>query len=187
MSLRKLAAALACTGGIVFEPHNPIQVPGHRALMWLTLLVAVRLVCGPGWSSAVGLASIAGSMALVHSPHGLWTVAQYGVAGIGVDAVMTTWPSLAEGPLRLMALGAAVELSVGWIAPLGQSLFGGVGMTTIWQSLQTVGGAALVRLFSLDILFGAGAGLLGWSLVALAFRRRPTPASGRHGMIGAPA
>lgn len=184
---QKISVGLACVAGIVAEPHNPIQVPGHRALMWLTLLLVARLACGPGWSTLVGLSAAAGSLALVGSPHGVWTVAQYGLAGVGIDVLLTAFPGLARTPLRLLAFGAGVELAVGWIAPLGQSVFAGVGPTEIWQSLQSVGWTAALRLFALDAAFGAGAGLIGWTLVYALFRHRPSRSAVRAGMIGATA
>lgn len=168
---QKVAMALGCCAGIVAEPHNPIQVPGHRAIMWLTLLLAARLFCGPGWSTAVGAAAMGGALLLARSPHGVWTVAQYGIAGILLDGLLAGAQRLAETPLRLMALGAGVEVAVGWIAPLGQSLVGGVGLGTVWRSAQAVGAGAFLRLFALDAAFGAGAGLLCWGLtVAVAAR-----------------
>ncbi|HEX3426560.1 MAG TPA: hypothetical protein VHT30_10550 [Acidimicrobiales bacterium] len=183
---QKAAAALACTAGIILEPHNPIQVPGHRAVMWLTLLVAARLFCGRGWSTAVGIASATGALVLLQSSHGVWTVVQYAIAGVLVDAVLSLWPKVGVRPMRLMATGALIELSVGWIAPLGQSVFSGIGATEIWQSLETVGWPALGRLFALDLCFGAIGGLVGWALVSAVVGTRPTRGAVRtSGMISA--
>ena len=59
-------------------------------------------------------------------------------------------PRVAGHALRLSAMGAIVLLAVGWIAPLGQSLTGGVPLAELWPSLVAVAGVGLSRLVALD-------------------------------------
>src|SRR2546421_254475 len=60
-------AALS-TGAIMTQPHLALGLPGHRALMWLALLFIMRLVGGPGWATAVGLAPAGGTLAIGRAP-----------------------------------------------------------------------------------------------------------------------
>src|SRR5438445_13499214 len=72
-----LLAALS-TGAIMTQPHLALGLPGHRALTWLALLFIMRMVGGPGWATAVGLASAVGTLAIGRSPAGtFWGVLQY--------------------------------------------------------------------------------------------------------------
>ncbi|HMC09100.1 MAG TPA: hypothetical protein VKL22_07255, partial [Actinomycetota bacterium] len=132
-------AALS-TGAIMTQPHLALGLPGHRALTWLALLFIMRLVGGPGWATAVGLASAVGTLAIGRSPDGsFWGVLQYVVAGFGVDALLWARPALAAGAARMAALGAAILLSVGWITPLGKSFLGaGADPHTVWLSITDV-------------------------------------------------
>lgn len=141
-----------------------MDLPGHRALGWLTILVAVRLLNGRGWAALVGTLSAALVLALGISPDGVWGVAQYAAAGLLVDLVLRIRPSIASNAFKLAILGALVLLAVGWIAPLGKSIGGGVPLAYLWPSVVAIFGAGLNRLVVLDLVFGASAGVLGWSL-----------------------
>jgi hypothetical protein len=147
----------------------PMGLPGHRALGWLTILVVARLVGGRGWAAIVGSVSAALVLALGISPDGVWGVAQYAIAGVLLDVALTVRPSLGSNAIKLGLLGAIVLLTVGWIAPLGQSLGAGVPLAYLWPSLVQVAGGGVSRLVVLDLVFGASAGVLGWML-AVALR-----------------
>ena len=159
---QKGALAVVAGGGILAQPNVPLHLPGHRALVWLALLLAVRLLNGAGWSSAIGVACTAGALLFGTAPH---EVAAYAVAGVLIDVALLSRPAIGEGPLQLIALGAGVSLAVGWIAPFSQ------------HHLD----ATMLGYFA---AFGAAAGLLSWTFVALGLRRRPTDASVRLGMVG---
>jgi hypothetical protein len=189
-----LLAALS-TAAIMTQPHLALGLPGHRALTWLALLFIMRMVGGPGWATAVGLASAVGTLAIGRSPDGtFWGVLQYVVAGFGVDAFLWARPALAARAARpparplsdgsipgraseMAGLGAAILLAVGWITPLGKSFFGaGADPRTVWLSITDVAPSAWIRLVGFDALFGAGAGLIAYGLVhgvgAVAAHRR---------------
>ena len=172
-----LLAALS-TAAIMTQPHLALGLPGHRALTWLALLFIMRMVGGPGWATAVGLASAVGTLAIGRSPDGtFWGVLQYVVAGFGVDAFLWARPALAARAAKMAGLGAAILLAVGWITPLGKSFFGaGADSRTVWLSITDVAPSAWIRLMGFDSLFGAGAGLIAYVLVygvgAVAAHRR---------------
>jgi hypothetical protein len=173
---QRLTVGAVATGGVIgFAAWKvPLGLPGHRALGWLTVLVAARLLAGPGWGALVGAVSAAAVLCLGISPDGVYGVADYAIAGLLIDATLTLRPAIGRNALALAVLGAVVLLAVGWIAPLGRSLTGGVPMAEIWPSLVSVAGGGLSRLVVLDLAFGAVAGLMGWGL-ASALRRSVSP------------
>ncbi len=139
------------------------------------MLLLVRLLAGPGRAAFVGVFSAALVLVTGISPNGLWGVAQYAIAGVLLDAALTIRPSIGSRAVYMALLGATVLLAVGWIAPLGRSMTGGIPMTEIWPSVVSVAGAGLSRLFVLDIVFGATAGLMSFGL-ARALTRAWRPA-----------
>ena len=165
-SLTKVAGLAAiCTSAIMLQPHTPLGLPGHRALGWLSLLLVMRLVGGTWWATAVGLASALGSLAIGRSPNGsFWGVLQYVVAGIGIDAFLDVRPQLARNPLHLAGLGALLLLLVGWITPISNSFVAGVSIRGIWVSMSSMGASGWLRLLGSDLGFGAGAGVIGYSV-----------------------
>jgi hypothetical protein len=179
---QRLAVGAVSTAGVIgFAAWKvPLGLPGHRALGWLTMLIAARLIAGRGWGASVGIVSAVLVLALGISPDGIYGVADYAIAGVLIDATLTARPSIAHNALKLALLGAIVLLAVGWIAPLGRSLTGGIPMAELWPSLVSVAGAGLSRLVVLDLAFGAVAGAMGWGL-ACALRRAADPAAGRVG------
>ncbi len=165
-SLTKVVGLAAIsTSTIMLQPHTPLGLPGHRALGWLSLLLVMRLVGGTGWATGVGLASALGTLAIGRSPNGSsWGVMQYVVAGIGVDAFLAARPQLARNPLHLAALGALLLLLVGWITPISNSFVAGVSIRGVWVSLSSMGTSGWIRLLGSDLGFGAGAGVIGYSV-----------------------
>ena len=140
----------------------------------------------PGRAAFVGVFSAAVVLVTGISPNGLWGVAQYAIAGVLLDAALTIRPSIGSRAVYMALLGATVLLAVGWIAPLGRSMTGGIPMTEIWPSVVSFAGAGLSRLFVLDIVFGATAGLMSFGLArALMPSRRPAgnaPELPHHGL-----
>jgi hypothetical protein len=172
-SLAKVGGLAAiCTSAIMLQPHTPLGLPGHRALGWLSLLLVMRLEGGTGWASAVGLASAVGTAAIGRSPNGsFWGVLQYVMAGIGIDAFLAARPQLARNPLHLAGLGAFLLLLVGWITPISNSFVAGVSIRGIWVSLGSLGASGWMRLLGSDLGFGAGAGVIGYSVAWLVNRQ----------------
>jgi hypothetical protein len=171
-SWRNVVIAGIAIGGVIgFAAWKiPMGLPGHRALGWLTVLILARLIAGPGWAAIVGVLGAAAVLALGISPDGIYGVADYAIAGVLIDVTLAVRPGIARNGLKLALLGAIVLLAVGWIAPVGQSLAGGVPMADVWPSLVSAFGAGLSRLVVLDLAFGAGAGVIAWC-VATALRR----------------
>jgi hypothetical protein len=168
---RLLAQTFGVGGVIGFAAWKvPLGLPGHRALGWLTVLILVRLIAGRGSSALVGLVGAVAVLALGISPDGVWGVADYAIAGVLVDATLTARPAVARSAVKLPVLGAIVLLAVGWIAPLGQSMSGGVPMAELWPSVVAIAGTGLSRLVVLDLCFGALAGAMAWA-VAFAIGR----------------
>ena len=170
----RLAVGGFATGGVVLFAawKVPLGLPGHRALGWLTVLIAARLLAGGGAAALVGIVSAVVVLEAGISPDGVWGVAQYAIAGVLVDATLVLRPRMAGHALRLSLMGAIVLLSVGWIAPLGQSLTGGIPLAELWPSIVSVAGVGLSRLVALDLLFGAVAGLTAFGLAVAVARAR---------------
>lgn len=171
--IRKVAIlAGISTAAIMVQPHTPLGLPGHRALGWLSLLLMMRLVGGKGWATGVGLAAALGTLAIGRSPNGsFWGVTQYVVAGIGIDAFLAVRPQLAKNPLYLAGLGALLLALVGWITPISNSFVAGVSLHGIWVSLTSMGASSWGRLLGSDLGFGAGAGVIGYSVAWLVDRQ----------------
>lgn len=133
------------------ELRLPITVPGHRGLVWLTVLVAVALIARPrGIATAVGAASTLLAIGMGTDP--LMAI-RYVAAAVLLDAALslpavTRWPALMiliAGPVHLVALASPAIRGL----PFGDR--------------------ALTHL-----AFGVAAGLLGWGIAR--FARRITPA-----------
>jgi len=172
---------------IMEQPHIPLGLPGYRALMWLGLIIAARILSGPGWATFVGVAAAVGTLMIGRSPDGIWGIMQYVIAAIVVDLVLVWRPGLTRHVTALMALGAGSLVLVGWIAPLGQGFTAGAGFGDLWYALSTLGLTAWTRLIGFDLLFGVGAGVIGvalaWVLSVMglyegALRRRASPELG---------
>ena len=168
---RCIAGGIGVAGVIGFAAWKvPMGLPGHRALGWLTVLILARLIAGPGMAAIVGLLGAAAVLALGISPDGVYGVADYAIAGILIDVTLAVRPGVARNGVKLAMLGAIVLLAVGWIAPVGQSLAGGIPMADVWPSLVSAFGAGLSRLVVLDLAFGAAAGVIAWSLATAVSR-----------------
>lgn len=132
----------------------PIGLPGHRGLVWLSLLVAVALVTRRRETVvAVGMASTIATL-MLHVAPGPWGSGRYLAAAFLLYAVASApvarrrrWLIvLAAAPIHLVALAGSVAALLG-----GGYLF----------ALVSVGMAEKV-LFHLG--FGLLAGLLGWAV-----------------------
>jgi hypothetical protein len=157
------ALVIVATAGVVLqqEMRTPLQLPGHRGLVWLGLLVAVRLIeRRPGPAMAVGVASAGLTAAFGLSPAGPLGALPYLLAAAALDATALV-PWLRERAWPVVVLAAPVHL-VALLVPLSSSLVAGVAPIALAQGLAA---PAL-----LHVCFGAGAGLLGCALAA-AWRR----------------
>jgi hypothetical protein len=147
------------TAGIVLqqEVRTPLHLPGHRGLLWLGLLVAVRLAAGrAGPALAVGAASAGLTAGLALSPDGPLGALPYLLGGAALDGAGLL-PGVRGRAWALAILAAPIHL-VALLIPVSRSLLVGVDAAALAQGLTTV---ALLHL-----AFGLGAGLLGWALAA---------------------
>jgi hypothetical protein len=132
----------------------PLGLPGHRGLVWLTLLVAVALVTRRRETViVVGAASTMAAMAL-HAVAGPWGSARYLAAAVVLYAVAAApvvrrrqWLlAIAAAPIHLVALAGSIVALLG-----GGYLFTSASI-----------GLAEKAVFHLG--FGLVAGLLGWAV-----------------------
>jgi len=136
------------------EMRMPLGLPGHRGLVWLTLLVVVALTARrPSTVLAVGAASTAATMLLQSGP-GPWA----GVRYLGAAAflyLLTTNPAI-RSRRWLVALAAAPIHLVALAVPIATGRIGGHH-----AAMAGIGDKALFHLG-----FGLVAGILGWAIAA---------------------
>ncbi|MGV0904482.1 hypothetical protein [Mycobacterium novum] len=154
-------AAAAAVITISADVRMPLALPGHRGLVWLTLLVAVALTTRrPPTVLAVGAASTAATLLLQSGP-GPWASIRY------LGAAVLLYLLIASPAVRarrwLVALAAAPVHLVALVVPLTRWLIVGhsFGMVAIGEK----------ALFHLG--FGLAAGMLGWAIVAVIDRAAP--------------
>lgn len=164
LQLRDLLFSGGSVLAIMEQPHIPLGLPGYRALMWLGLIIAVRILSGRGWATVVGVAAAIGTLMIGRSPDGVWGIMQYVIAAIVVDAVLGLRPAWTRRLVAVVALGAFSLVLVGWIAPIGQGFSGGATVGDLWYALHSMGLSAWGRLIGFDLMFGAGAGVVGVAL-----------------------
>ena len=145
------ALAVACIATTA-DIRMPLGLPGHRGLIWLSLLVAVVLVARrPETVVAVGAASTATTL-LLHTNPGPWASSRYAAAAVLLYALAAT-PAL-RGRRWLIVLAAAPIHLVALAGPIAAQF--GRGHLYGWVS----SGMGERVLFHLG--FGLVAGLLGW-------------------------
>lgn len=188
LRLPDLAFSGASVVAIMEQPHIPLGLPGYRALMWLALIVAARILSGRGWATAIGVGAAVGTLMIGRSPDGIWGVLQYLIAGVLVDLVLALRPGWTRRPSAIVALGALSLALVGWIAPVGHSFSAGATAGELWYALRTLGLTAWGRLIGFDLMFGAGAGLLAMALAgALSLTGLYASPRRRYSEVAAPA
>lgn len=158
---RDVVFPVAATVVIVLaaDVRMPLGLPGHRGLVWLTMLVAVALTARrPQTVLAVGAASTAATLLLQSGP-GPWASARY----LGAAALLCLLTSRVHVRRWLVALAAAPIHLVALVIPIATTLIGG-------HQLAMVGLGDKV-MFHLG--FGLIAGLLGWASAAAICRAAP--------------
>ncbi len=147
-----VAAAAVIT--LSSEMRMPLGLPGHRGLVWLTLLVAVALTARrPSTVLAVGAASTAATVLLQSGPGPGAGVRYLGAAAL--LCLLTTNPAV-RGRRWLVALAAAPIHLVALAVPITTGLIGGHH-----AAMMGIGDKALFHLG-----FGLVAGILGWAIAA---------------------
>lgn len=148
-----LAVAAIVTSADV---HTPMELPGHRGLIWLTLLVTTVLITRRRETVVVvGAVSMLATLGL-HTPPDPWGSGRYLAAAILLYAVATA--PMAKGRRWVVALAAA---------PIHLVALGGALAT--WLSHGYLPGSALVGMAEktlYHLLFGLLAGLLGWTVAS---------------------
>jgi len=103
-----VVTAIFAVGLIVGEQvlRSPLNLAGHRAMVWLAALVAVRVAANrAGWATLVGAGAALGS-ALTGA---VATVAlAYLLCGFALDAVLALVPGLARNAIAMSLAGPAV-------------------------------------------------------------------------------
>lgn len=158
---RDVAFPVAATAIIVLaaDVRMPLGLPGHRGLVWLTMLVAVALTARrPQAVLAVGAASTAATLLLQSGP-GPWAGARY----LGAAALLCLLTSRVPVRRWLVALAAAPIHLVALIIPIATTLIGGHHLAVVGLGDKVV--------FHLG--FGLIAGLLGWATAAVIDRAAP--------------
>ncbi len=102
--------AIVAVGLIVGEQalKSPLNLAGHRATVWLTALVAVRVAANrAGWATLVGAGAALGSSLT----GAVATVAlAYFLCGFALDAVLASVPGLARSAVAITFVGPAIML-----------------------------------------------------------------------------
>jgi hypothetical protein len=140
---------------------SPFHLAGHRALVWLAALVAVRVAANrAGWATLVGGGAAAGTLLIGALP----TVAlAYLLCGVALDAVLALVPGLARNAVAISLAGAAV-MFVTAIAPAFPTL-GHHPADGSWTIPPVLGA----------IVFGALAAIVGRHLGQRLRRRTTSP------------
>nr|WP_232080162.1 hypothetical protein [Mycobacterium branderi] len=143
--LREVALPVLAVAAIVAyaDVRTPLGLPGHRGLVWLSMLVAVALATRrPETVIAVGAAATTATLAL-HVAAGPWGAARYLAAAVLLYAVAARRRPclvvLAAAPIHLVALAGSV---------------------------------VSIERAAFHLVFGLTAGLLGWAIAFGMGRRR---------------
>ncbi|MEB3032335.1 hypothetical protein [[Mycobacterium] nativiensis] len=155
-------AAAAAVIAISADVRMPLGLPGHRGLVWLTLLVAVALTARrPQTVLAVGAASTAATV-LMQSGPGPWASARY-LGAAALLYLLTTSPAV-RSRRWLVALAAAPIHLVALVIPIATALIGSYHFAMVG-----IGDKALFHLG-----FGLVAGMLGLATATIIDRAAPS-------------
>ncbi|OBB98625.1 hypothetical protein [Mycobacterium sp. 852002-40037_SCH5390672] len=168
VAVREMAFPLLAVAIIVTSTdiRLPLGLPGHRGLIWLTLLVAVALVTARRETVlAVGTASSIAALPIHGLSDPLWSsryvaaaALLYAVGSLPVVRRHRWLLAVGAAPIHLVALACSV---FSWRTGATMSAWASNGM------LDRVAG---------HLVFGLIAGLLAW-VVALGLRRPPSARS----------
>jgi CDP-diglyceride synthetase len=129
---------------------SPIHLAGHRAVIWLTALIAVRVASNrAGWATFVGAGAGLATALLGASPMVALT---YFLCGVALDTELALLPRLARSAKSMSCVGATV-MFVTLIAPAFPTL-GHQPAGMAWTIPPALGA----------IVFGALAAVLGQRL-----------------------
>jgi len=154
-------AAATAVIALSADVRMPLGLPGHRGLVWLTLLVAVALTARrPQTVLAVGAASTAATVLLQSGPGPGGSIRYLGAAAL---LCLLTANAAARARRWLIALAAAPIHLVALTVPVATWLVGGHHFAP-----AGIGEKALFHLG-----FGLVAGALGWAIAAMIDRAAP--------------
>ena len=157
-----LAVGLLAVVAIVLaaEVRTPMQLPGHRALIWLSALVATALlVRHRGTTTAVGVVA-AGTLAFTGLGNGVLGAVPYLLVAVALEAVLLIG-AVRTHPILLALLAMPIHL-LALVVPLTRSAR--VGVTPL-DALPGMGSVIVWHL-----VFGLAAGLIGWGVYRLTRR-----------------
>lgn len=168
-AVREVAFPLLAVGIIVAstDVRIPLALPGHRGLVWLTMLVAVALVTARRETVlAVGAASSIAALPMHGLSDPLWSsryvaaaALLYALASLPVVRVRRWLLAVASAPIHLVALASSV-----FSGHSGANL-------SAWAS------NGMLERAGWHLVFGFVAGLLAW-VVALGLGRPPSVRAG---------
>jgi hypothetical protein len=149
---RRLPMALLSIVAIVLivgqnDLHSPFHLAGHRAMVWLVALVAVRVAADrAGWATLVGLGAGLGTALTGAIPAVSLT---YLLCGLTLDAMLILAPGIARSAVAMACAGPAI-MFVTVVAPAFPTV-GHHHAGAAWQIPPVLGA----------ILFGALAAIVG--------------------------
>lgn len=127
--------------------RSPLHLAGHRAMVWLVALVAVRIAAGrAGWATLVGVGAALGTALTGATPA---AALAYLLCGLSLDVVLVLVPGIARSTVA-MACAGPVIMFVTVVAPAFPTV-GHHNAGAAWQIPPVLGA----------ILFGALAAIVG--------------------------
>jgi hypothetical protein len=137
--------------------RSPLHLAGHRAMVWLVALVAVRIAANrAGWATLVGAGAALGTALTGAIPA---VAVAYLLCGISLDAVLALLPGLARSAVAMAFAGPAV-MFVTLVAPAFPTL-----------GHHQPGGAWAIPPLLGAVLFGALAAIVGHQIGGYIGRR----------------
>jgi len=86
--------------------HSPFNLAGHRAMVWLAAMVAVRVAANrAGWATLVGVGAALGTSLAGAIPS---VALAYLLCGVALDAALALAPALAGNAIAISFAGPAV-------------------------------------------------------------------------------
>jgi hypothetical protein len=150
--------------------RSPFHLAGHRALVWLAAMVAVRVAANrAGWATLVGAGAALGTALTGALPA---VSLAYLLCGFALDTVLVLLPGLATNALAMAFAGPAVMVAT-VIAPAFPTL-GHHRAGAAWAIPPILGA----------IVFGAAAAVVGYYIGRRLLHASPAPLHTRTQSVG---
>jgi hypothetical protein len=162
-----MLVSLVATSLIVAQDNlqSPLHLAGHRALVWLVALVAVRIAADrAGWATLVGAGAALGTLLTGAAPAASLA---YLLCGLSLDAVLVLLPGIAQSSIAMACAGPLI-MFVTVVAPAFPTV-GHHHVGDAWQIPPVLGA----------VLFGAAAAIAG-RLIGQYIGQQTRRAAGAH-------